>query len=414
VTNLLDAVLGPDVEVYTCGPDRMMAAVARICAERDVPCEASLETPMACGYGVCLGCPVPTTDGQYFYACTHGPCIDARRLDWVMATTRRGERSPRRGSGMTSSEPRQPSSNPASLQVRVGSLELKNPVLTASGCFGYGLEYDDFYDVAELGGICTKGLSLHPAPGNPPERICETPPACSTRSASPTSAWRRSVATSCRFCASAASDVVANIFASSVEDFVAIAKRLERETGVLPIELNVSCPNVTEGGIEFGKDARMCAAGDAGRKSGHGRCPIWVKMSPEAGDIAAVARACEDAGADAHHRGQHHSRHVDRLRDQKLRLHNRTGGLSGPALRPIALRIVYELAGAVSIPIIGIGGIFTAKDALEFLLAGATAIQVGTANFSDPCAALNVREGIRDYCTEAGISVAELIGRARR
>ena len=144
------------------------------------------------------------------------------------------------------------------------------------------------------------------------------------------------------------------------------------------------------------------------------RVPVWVKMSPEAGDIAAVARACEDAGADAITAVNTIRGMAIDLRDQRLRLQNRTGGLSGPALKPIALRIVYELAGAVSIPIIGIGGIFTAKDALEFLLAGATAIQVGTANFSDPCAALKVREGIRDYCAEAGIDAAELIGRARR
>jgi dihydroorotate dehydrogenase (NAD+) catalytic subunit len=300
----------------------------------------------------------------------------------------------------------------SSQAVRIGSLTLKNPVLTASGCFGYGLEYDDFYDVAELGGICTKGLSLHPRLGNAPERIAETPAGmlnaiglanvgveafCTEKL--PT-LRQRGVA------------VVANIFASSVEDFVAIAERLDRETGVTAIELNVSCPNVKEGGIEFGKDPRMCArVTEAVRQAT--KLPLWVKMSPEAGDIAAVARACEDAGAEAVTaintvRGI--SIDVER---QRPRLANTTGGLSGPALRPIALRIVWELAGKISIPIIGIGGVFTAKDAIEFLLAGATAVQVGTANFSDPRAAKNVADGVRAYCEERGIAAADLIGRAR-
>jgi dihydroorotate dehydrogenase (NAD+) catalytic subunit len=206
--------------------------------------------------------------------------------------------------------------------------------------------------------------------------------------------------------------VIANIFASTVDDFVAIARRLDRETGIAAIELNVSCPNVTQGGIEFGKDPKMSrhvtrAVRDVTK------LPLWVKMSPEAGDVTAVARACQDAGADAITaintiRGV--SIDVDRF---KVRLANCTGGLSGPALRPIALRIVWELASAVTLPIIGIGGIFTARDALEFLFAGATAIQVGTANFSDPCAALKVAAGIRDYCERWQVSATELIGRAR-
>ncbi|HEX3596038.1 MAG TPA: dihydroorotate dehydrogenase [Polyangiaceae bacterium] len=296
--------------------------------------------------------------------------------------------------------------------VRVGSLTLKNPVLTASGCFGYGLEYDDFYDVATLGGICTKGLSLHPRLGNAPERICETAAGmlnaiglanvgveafCTEKL--PT-LRRRNVT------------VVANIFASSVEDFVAITERLDREEGVAAIELNVSCPNVKEGGIEFGKDPRMSArVTEAVRKKT--KLPVWVKMSPEAGDIAGVAVACENAGADA-------LTAINTIRGlsidvgrQRARLANSTGGLSGPALRPIALRIVWELATKVSIPIIGIGGVFTANDAIEFLLAGATAIQVGTANFTDPRAAKTIADGVQAYCEKRGVSAMELVGRAR-
>ena len=206
--------------------------------------------------------------------------------------------------------------------------------------------------------------------------------------------------------------VIANIFASSVADFVAIARRLDSETGVHAIELNVSCPNVTKGGLEFGKDPRLSAEVTAAVKNATS-IPVWVKMSPEAGDIPGVARACQDAGADAITaintiRGMT----LDVLR-QRLRLENRTGGLSGPALRPIALRIVWEIASAVTIPIIGIGGIATARDALEFMLAGASAIQVGTANFSDPCAAIKVRDGIKAYCEGRQVRVSELIGSAR-
>ncbi len=207
--------------------------------------------------------------------------------------------------------------------------------------------------------------------------------------------------------------MVANIFASTTDDFVAIARRLDDEPGVHALELNVSCPNVTHGGIEFGKDPKLCAqVTSAVRKAS--KLPLWVKMSPEAGDIPKVARACQEVGADAITaintiRGL--SIDVER---QRQRLHNRTGGFSGPALRPIALRIVWELADAVTIPIIGIGGIYTARDAIEFMLAGATAVQVGTANFSDPCASIKVLDGLADYCERHALSAAELVGRARR
>lgn len=298
------------------------------------------------------------------------------------------------------------------LSIRIGSLELANPVLTASGTFGYGLEYDDFFEVKELGGICTKGLSLHPRPGNPPERICETP-------AGMLNAIGLANVGVEAFCTEKLPElrergvtVVANIFASSIEDFVAIAERLERETGVAAIELNVSCPNVSHGGLEFGKDPKLSAQVTAAVRKVTAS-PLWVKMSPEAGDLAAVARACEDAGADA-------LTAINTIRGMsidvtaaKLRLANRTGGFSGPALRPVALRIVWELVDAVKIPIIGIGGIGNTRDALEFLMAGARAIQVGTASFSDPCAAKKVLDGLRAYCEAEDTCIEQLVGCAR-
>jgi len=300
----------------------------------------------------------------------------------------------------------------SALAIDIGTLKLKNPILTASGCFGYGLEYDDFYDVAELGGICTKGLSLNPRAGNPPERICETPAgmlnAIGLANVGVEAFCREKLPT----LRERGVTVVANIFASSVADFVAITERLNRETGVAAIELNVSCPNVTEGGIEFGKDARMCGEVTRAVRVAT-KLPVWVKMSPEAGNIVAVAKACEEAGADAITaintiRGMS----ID-IEQNKLRLANRTGGFSGPALRPIALRIVWEIAGAVSIPVIAIGGISTTRDVIEFMAAGASAVQVGTANFVDPSAAKRVLDGLRAHCESRGVDAKALIGAAR-
>lgn len=299
-----------------------------------------------------------------------------------------------------------------SQQVQIGALSLKNPVMTASGCFGYGLEFDDYFDVAELGGICTKGLSLNPRPGNAPRRICETPAGMLNA----IGLANIGVEAFCRdklpILSRRGVTVIANVFASSVDDFEQLARRLDREEGIHAIELNVSCPNVAHGGIEFGKDPHLAAQVTA-RVRAATRLPVWVKLSPEAGDLAAVARACEEAGADALTaintiRGM--SIDVDRRRP---RLANRTGGLSGPALRPIALRVVWDVVSAVSIPVVGIGGIATSRDALEFLMAGASAIQVGTANFSDPCAAKKIADGVRDYCEQHGCNVTDLIGAAR-
>ena len=296
--------------------------------------------------------------------------------------------------------------------VKIGSLTLKNPVLTASGCFGYGLEYDDFYDVAELGGICSKGLSREPRAGNPPDRICETPAGMLNA----IGLANVGVEAFCReklpILRERGVTVVANIFASTIEDFEAIADRLNTEPGVHAIELNVSCPNVSHGGIEFGRDAKLASEVTRAVRSVT-QLPLWVKMSPEAGDLVGVAQACEAAGANAVTaintiRGM--SIDIDRRRP---RLANRTGGLSGPALKPVAVRMVWDLVGALSIPVVGIGGIMSTRDALEFLMAGATAVQVGTANFSDPCAAKKIADGIRAYCQQHGLSVVDLIGLAR-
>jgi dihydroorotate dehydrogenase (NAD+) catalytic subunit len=297
--------------------------------------------------------------------------------------------------------------------VTIGSLTLKNPVLTASGTFGYALEYDDFYDVATLGGICTKGLSLHPLVGNEPNRICET-------AAGMLNAIGLANVGVEAFCRDKLPKlrarnvtVVANIFGTTVEEFIAIAQRLDPEQGVHALELNVSCPNVKKGGLLFGCDANLAAAVTAAVRA-HTRLPVWVKMSPEAGDPVGVARACEAAGADAITAINTIRGAAIDVETQRPRLHHRTGGLSGPAIKPLALRIVWDLSAALKIPVIGIGGIATATDAIEFLLAGATAIQVGTANFADPRASEKVRLGIADYCEKRSTTVRDLIGRVKR
>ncbi len=298
------------------------------------------------------------------------------------------------------------------LEIRVGALTLANPVLTASGTFGYALEYDGFFDVADLGGICTKGLSLEPRAGNPPDRITET----AAGMLNAIGLANVGVEAFCRdklpILVRRGVTVVANVFATTVDDFTALARRLDREAGVAAVELNVSCPNVDKGGLEFGCDpaaaARVTAAVRAATQK-----PIWVKMSPEAGDLKGVGRACEEAGADALTAINTIRGLAIDPRTGKGRLANKTGGLSGPALKPIALRMVWELARAVKIPVIGIGGIATADDAVEFLLAGATAVQVGTASFADPTAAKNVLDGLSAYCAERGVAARDLIGKLR-
>jgi dihydroorotate dehydrogenase (NAD+) catalytic subunit len=300
-----------------------------------------------------------------------------------------------------------------SQQVRLGSLVLKNPVLAASGCFGYGLEYDDFLDVAALGGICTKGLSREPFAGFPPERTCETPAGMLNAIGLANVGVEAFCATKLPELRSRGVTVIANLFASTLQDFVALAGRLSDEPGVHALELNVSSPHLARGTDEFGKDPRACAELVRAVRAAT-RLPLWVKMTPEASDVGSIAKACEDAGADAISAVNTMRAMAIDVQTQTLRLHNRTGGLSGPALRPIALRIVWELAEAVSIPVIGVGGICTAHDAVEFLLAGASAVQVGTAHFSDPRAGLRVAEGVQAYCGQRGLTAEELVGRARR
>ncbi len=296
------------------------------------------------------------------------------------------------------------------LRVRINSLELANPVLTASGTFGYAHEFSNLVRLEQLGGIIVKGISLQPKPGNPPPRIVET--ACGMLNAIGLEnvGVERFIDKKMPYLRTVAAPVVVNILGDSVEEYSEIARRLDRVEGVAALEVNISCPNVKKGGVAFGTVPEMAArVTEAVREATV--LPVIVKLSPNVTDIVLMARAVADAGADAVSLINTLIGMAIDPRTRRPRLANVIGGLSGPAIKPVALRMVWQVAQAVSVPVIGIGGISTADDAVEFLLAGATAVQVGTANFYDPSAAESIIQGLRDYLQQQGEDrITDIIG----
>jgi len=297
------------------------------------------------------------------------------------------------------------------LRTRVGPLTLENPFINASGTFGYGVEYADFVDVARLGGVSVKGISLEPLPGNAPPRTVETAAGMLNSIGLANIGIDAFVRDTMPRLRELGVTVIVNTFASSVEDFVELAGRFDAVAGIAALELNISCPNVHAGGMHFGVSAEAAHEVTAAVRAAT-RLPLMVKLSPEAGDIRAVARGVEAAGADIITmintiRGMVID--VDRRRPM---LGRKTGGLSGPALRPLAVRMVYEVFQAVEIPIIGMGGIGSLRDALEFFMAGAAAVQVGTANYAEPGISLRLADELEAYCTERDITPADLVGLA--
>lgn len=270
------------------------------------------------------------------------------------------------------------------------SLDLKNPVLTASGTFGYGLEFMPYGDLTLLGGIVVKGLSLAPREGNPMPRIAETP--CGMLNAVGLQNCGVEVFLRDKLpCLPTESlPVIANLYATSADDFGALAGMLGTEKGIAALEVNISCPNVGEGGVAFGQNPHMAAAVTEAVKKRAGGKPVIVKLSPNVTDITVIARACAEAGADMLSLINTLSGMAVDLTTRKPLLANIVGGLSGPAIKPVALRCVWQVSRAVSIPVIGIGGIRTAEDVLEFILAGASAVQVGSANFIRPDTAFRI------------------------
>jgi dihydroorotate dehydrogenase (NAD+) catalytic subunit len=287
------------------------------------------------------------------------------------------------------------------LRVQVGSLILRNPVMTASGTFGYAREFENLINLDKLGGIIVKGISLQPKAGNPPPRVVET--ACGMLNAIGLEnvGVDRFISGKMSYLRSLTTPVVVNILGDSVEEYGEIARRLDGVEGVAALEVNISCPNVKKGGVAFGTVPEMAArVTEAVREATD--LPLIVKLSPNVTDVVLMAKAVEGAGADAVSLiNTLIGMAIDPI-TRRPRLANVIGGLSGPAIKPVALRMVWQVAQAVSVPVIGIGGITTADDALEFMLAGASAIQVGTANFYDPSAAENIVQGITDYLQEQG------------
>ena len=296
------------------------------------------------------------------------------------------------------------------LSIDFAGIKLKNPVLTASGTFGYGEEFADIIDLNKLGGIIVKGISLKPIKGNPPPRIWETPSGMLNAIGLENPGVDVFLRDKLPFLRNYDIAVLVNIFGYSLEDYVGVAERLDGVPGVSGLEVNISCPNVKAGGIVFGTDLK--AAFDllsAVRKAT--RLPVIAKLSPNVTDITAFAKAARDAGCDGLSLINTLLGMAIDIRSRRPRLANCTGGLSGPAIRPVAVRMVWQAAKAVDLPIIGTGGIMTHEDALEFVLAGASAVAVGTANFVNPRATMDIIDGMEAFLKQEGIgSIRELVG----
>lgn len=298
----------------------------------------------------------------------------------------------------------------ADLSTDIAGLKLKNPVITASGTYGAGREYSALVDLNKLGAICVKTVTLKPVQGNPPPRLWETPSGMLNSIGLQNDGVEAFIAEDLPFLAQYDVPVIASIAGTSVDDCSRLAKMLGALPEIAAIELNISCPNVKAGGMIFGSDEKLAAEVVAKTRLATNK-PLLVKLTPNTGDIAGVAAACERAGADAVSLINTVLGMAVDVGTLKPRLGNIVGGLSGPAIKPIAVRMVYEVSQRVGVPIIGMGGIVGAADALEFIIAGASAVAVGTANFIDPQAPIKVIDGIAAYLDEKGIqSVASLVG----
>lgn len=296
------------------------------------------------------------------------------------------------------------------LAVKIGSLELKNPVLTASGTFGYGLEYADFMDLERLGGFIVKGTTLEPRQGNPYPRMAETPSGMLNAVGLQNKGVEHFISETYPLLKDLDTEVMVNVSGASVDQYAATAERLSDLSGIHAIELNISCPNVKQGGMAFGTSTEGAASVvKAVRKVWPGH--LMVKLSPNVTSITDIALAVESEGADSVSLINTLLGMAVDVERRKPILSTVTGGLSGPAVRPVAVRMVWQVAKAVSIPVVGLGGITDARDALEFIMAGASAVQIGTANFIDPTTCIKVIEGLEDYCSRHGVNdISELRG----
>jgi dihydroorotate dehydrogenase (NAD+) catalytic subunit len=299
------------------------------------------------------------------------------------------------------------------LSVDIGGLMLQNPVMTASGTFGYAMEFKSLIDLNRLGGAIVKGLSLEPTKGNPPPRIFETPCGMLNAIGLENVGVEAFIEKKVPSLSKLEIPVLANIYGHTVDAYGLLAERLDGIEALAGIEINISCPNVKQGGVAFGTDARMAHKVVQTVRRRYGGY-VMVKLSPNVTDITEIAKSVEDAGADGISLINTLTGMAIDIHSRKPRIANITGGLSGPAIRPVAVRMVWQVAQAVKVPVIGIGGIMRAEDALEFIIAGASAVQVGTANFVNPQTTMEIIDGLRDYLDARGIaSVREMIGSIR-
>ena len=299
----------------------------------------------------------------------------------------------------------------SNLKVDIGGgLQLKNPVMTASGTFGYGDEFANYVNLHRLGAIVVKGISLLPRTGNQPPRIVETAGGMLNAIGLENVGVEKFIADKMVFLREIGTPVIVNILGDSIEEYAELAGKLTEVEGVSALEVNISCPNVKKGGVAFGTDPLMVEKVTKSVKA-NTSLPVIMKLSPNVTDIVATARAAENGGADTISLINTLMGMAINHKTRKPGLANIIGGLSGPAIKPVALRMVWQVAGAVSIPVIGIGGILTATDALEFMIAGATAVQIGTANLINPDSTEKILEGIIDFAEETNCqSIQEIIG----
>src|SRR5215211_3281458 len=296
------------------------------------------------------------------------------------------------------------------LSVTLGSLTLPNPLIAASGCFGYGLEYEQVVDLSSLGGVVSKGLFMKERQGHPPPRIVETPAGMINAIGLQGIGVHRFVKEKLPLLRKAGARTFVNVCGTTLDEYVEVCKVLSQAEGVAAIELNISCPNIKEGGIQFGCSLHGTYDVVSAVKKAT-RLPVIPKLTPNVTDVASFAKAAEDAGADAVSLVNTFLAMAIDVETRRPKISNGMGGLSGPAIRPIAVRMVYECHQAVKIPILGMGGIATASDVLEFLIAGANAVQVGTANFVDPMIWPKLLDGITDYMERHHIArVGDLVG----
>ncbi len=295
------------------------------------------------------------------------------------------------------------------MSVNLAGMTMKNPIVVASGTFGFGREYGQFYDLSNLGGICVKGLTLHQREGNPPPRIAETPMGILNSVGLQNPGVDGFIEKELPWLKEQDVRIIANISGNTPEEYGIMCQKLSK-AGVDMIEVNISCPNVKAGGLQYGVVPEMAAEVTREAKS-HSSVPVMVKLSPNVTDITAIARAVVEAGADA-------VSLINTLRGMRIDIHSRrpvlkmnTGGLSGPAVLPVAVRMVWEVANAVNVPILGMGGVSKGEDAAQLMLAGATAVAVGTACFSDPYAPVKVRDGLEEIAARQNLtSVTQLTG----